>query len=67
MLFLFIDFNHSESQNKKNEMTIEQINKFTSTMGKSVQRQLNRWRTFLRSDIFEILRLISITLMLTLY
>lgn len=55
--FCFIDFNHSESQNKKNEMTIEQINKFTSTMGKSVQHvNLTGGEPFLRSDIFEILR-----------
>ena len=55
--FCFIDFNHNESQNKKNEMTIEQINKFTSTMGKSVQHvNLTGGEPFLRSDIFEILR-----------
>ncbi len=55
--FCFIDFNHNESQNKKNEMTIEQINKFTSTMGKSVQHvNLTGGEPFLRSDIFEILK-----------
>ena len=38
-------------------MTIEQINKMTSTMGKSVQHvNLTGGEPFLRADIFEILK-----------
>ena len=55
--FCFIDFEHGASQNKNNEMTIEQINKMTSTMGKSVQHvNLTGGEPFLRADIFEILK-----------
>lgn len=55
--FCFIDFNDPVSQNKKNEMSIEQIKKMTLTLGKSLQHvNLTGGEPFLRNDIFEIIK-----------
>jgi radical SAM protein with 4Fe4S-binding SPASM domain len=55
--FCFIDFEDVESQNKKNEMTIQDIQYMTSTMGKSLQHvNLTGGEPFLRSDIFDIIK-----------
>jgi len=55
--FCFIDFDDEVSQSKENEMTIQEIRKMTSTMGKSLQHvNLTGGEPFLRSDIFDIIK-----------
>ena len=55
--FCFIDFDDAVSQNKKNEMSIEQIAKMTSTLGKSLQHvNLTGGEPFLRDDIYDIMK-----------
>ena len=55
--FCFIDFDDADSQNKKNEMSIEQISQMTSTLGKSLQHvNLTGGEPFLRNDIYDIMK-----------
>ena len=55
--FCFIDFDDEPSQCKGNELSIDQIQKITSTMGKSLQHvNLTGGEPFLRSDIFEVIK-----------
>ncbi len=55
--FCFIDFDNKQTQSKKNELTTEEIDKMTRTMGKSLQHvNLTGGEPFLRSDLFDIVK-----------
>ena len=55
--FCFIDFGDEFMQDKKNEMSLSEIQKMTKTIGKSLQHvNLTGGEPFLRKDLFDIVK-----------
>ena len=56
--FCFIDFDNKHSQSAKNEMSLEQIDQFTKSLGPSLQHvNLTGGEPFLKKEIFDIVSL----------